>query len=354
MAEQRININHWASMHTAKKTLAPYVAFGEFEQSIVWGGGSIEQSLAKSDPAASAVRDAVHIYRTGYHTEHEVRAFLTANGHAANESDKAIDILNAPGLLIGDVALEERYSRNQLYYNLKGSDPVEVQRRISEASVAIIGCGGIGNYVAPGLAGSGVGRLVLADSDTIELSNLSRQFMFRESDIGRKKAEVMAESIAGINSSIAVSAISDFQASSTDSFNQFCDVDVIVLSADSPANIYTWCNRFSMRSGVPYIQVGYINDLPVLGPFVIPGKTGCWECSNPTASTGEEDRKSHYQQAPSHAWTVMVSSGLAVDDILAFLGGYADPVTLNKRIGLYKSELRFQTQPIVRCSHFAK
>jgi len=71
----------------------------------------------------------------------------------------------------------ERYARHIVLPQVGGVG----QRKLKAASVAVIGAGGIGSAVVPALAGAGVGTLTIIDSDLIELSNLQRQPMFRES-----------------------------------------------------------------------------------------------------------------------------------------------------------------------------
>lgn len=69
------------------------------------------------------------------------------------------------------------------------------QHRLEKATVIIMGMGALGNAVAQALALAGVGRLILCDMDRIELTNLSRAPLFRDSDIGRSKVEAAAEAL---------------------------------------------------------------------------------------------------------------------------------------------------------------
>lgn len=73
------------------------------------------------------------------------------------------------------------------------------QRRLRETSVLVVGLGGLGTPAATYLAGAGIGRLMLNDFDTVDLSNLQRQPLYRERDVGRRKAEVAAEALAALN-----------------------------------------------------------------------------------------------------------------------------------------------------------
>jgi molybdopterin/thiamine biosynthesis adenylyltransferase len=72
------------------------------------------------------------------------------------------------------------------------------QRRLAAATVVLAGAGALGNAVAQSLALAGLGRLVVADPDIVEAGNLSRTPLFRATDVGRPKARVLAESLAGL------------------------------------------------------------------------------------------------------------------------------------------------------------
>ena len=81
-----------------------------------------------------------------------------------------------------------RYSRHILLDEIS----IEGQEKILAARVLVVGCGGLGAAALPYLAASGVGKLIIADHDTIDDTNLQRQTTFTEADIGQAKAQVMA------------------------------------------------------------------------------------------------------------------------------------------------------------------
>lgn len=81
------------------------------------------------------------------------------------------------------------------------------QSKLKQAHVLVIGCGGLGSSAALFLAASGVGRLVIADGDDVDSSNLQRQVVYRECDQGKNKAEAMAKQLTELNSLIAIRAI---------------------------------------------------------------------------------------------------------------------------------------------------
>jgi adenylyltransferase/sulfurtransferase len=97
----------------------------------------------------------------------------------------------------------DRYARHIVLPQVGGVG----QRRLKAASVAVIGAGGIGSAVIPALAGAGIGSLTIVDSDTIELSNLQRQPLFRERDVGYAKAEMAAQFAHRLNRHVTVKPI---------------------------------------------------------------------------------------------------------------------------------------------------
>jgi molybdopterin/thiamine biosynthesis adenylyltransferase len=96
----------------------------------------------------------------------------------------------------------ERYARHILLKEVGGPG----QQRLKAATVAIVGAGGLGAPAALYLAAAGVGRLRLIDDDTVVLSNLQRQVIFRSEDAGAPKVERAAAVLAALNPHVAIEA----------------------------------------------------------------------------------------------------------------------------------------------------
>lgn len=105
--------------------------------------------------------------------------------------------------MIMDTNLINRYSRHLL---LSGFGKKE-QVKLSNARVLIIGCGGLASPVIQYLSAAGIGYLTLCDGDSVELSNLNRQTLYCEADVGKNKAKCAAEFIFGLNPNICVNVI---------------------------------------------------------------------------------------------------------------------------------------------------
>ncbi len=96
----------------------------------------------------------------------------------------------------------DRYSRQTLVPQFATGG----QARLGRAKVVIVGAGGLGCHVVPLLVGAGVGTVVLIDHDTVSLSNLHRQTLYREQHIGEPKAVVAQAEMAALNSDVHVQA----------------------------------------------------------------------------------------------------------------------------------------------------
>ncbi|TGE34418.1 HesA/MoeB/ThiF family protein [Desulfosporosinus sp. Sb-LF] len=97
--------------------------------------------------------------------------------------------------------LEGRYLRNRK--TLSELD----QLKLATTRVAIVGCGGLGGYIAEELARIGVGKLVLIDGDRLEVSNLNRQILATELNMGQWKVEAAQERLRSVNSEVTVDAV---------------------------------------------------------------------------------------------------------------------------------------------------
>ena len=89
----------------------------------------------------------------------------------------------------------ERYARHIVLPQVGGVG----QRKLKAAGIALVGAGGIGSAVIPALAGAGIGRLTIIDSDVVELGNLHRQPLYRERDAGYSKADLALQFVQRLN-----------------------------------------------------------------------------------------------------------------------------------------------------------
>lgn len=86
----------------------------------------------------------------------------------------------------------------------------EKLKKLREANVLVVGLGGVGAYAAEMIARSGVGRMTIADADTVSATNINRQLIALHSTIGRQKADLMAERLRDINPEIELTVVNRF------------------------------------------------------------------------------------------------------------------------------------------------
>ena len=162
---------------------------------------------------------------------------------------------------------------------------LEMWNRIRNSTVLIVGLGAVGTWTACNLAESGVGRLILMDADTVDISNLHRQFGYRECDIGRKKADVLEERIHDYSDfTNVIKEYSFLDSSSLHIFDEM-SINLIINCADKPTvdDTSLWIGEYAMQRGIPHIVGGGYNlHLSLIGQTVIPGKCACLKCFQKT------------------------------------------------------------------------
>jgi adenylyltransferase/sulfurtransferase len=151
----------------------------------------------------------------------------------------------------------------------------KAQERLAAATVFVAGAGGLGSPVALYLAAAGVGTLRICDSGKVELSNLNRQILYGQADIGRAKPASAVDSLKRLNPRPQLVPL-------TETITRE-NVDRLVGSAslivDCLDNFDTRfvINEFALRSGIPFVHAGVQGLCGQIG-FFNPPKTACLAC----------------------------------------------------------------------------
>lgn len=140
-----------------------------------------------------------------------------------------------------------RYSRHLIIPDLG----VDGQKRLKNAKVLVIGAGGLGSPALLYLAAAGVGTLGIVEFDEVDASNLQRQIIHGESDIGRPKADSARDSILEINSDIDV-RLHKIRLEPENAVELFAEYDLIVDGTDNFATRYL-VNDAAVLAGKPYV-----------------------------------------------------------------------------------------------------
>jgi len=170
----------------------------------------------------------------------------------------------------------DRYSRQTLF----GPIGKEGQEQLRSASVLLVGCGALGTVLANNLCRAGVGHLIIADRDYVELNNLQRQILFDEDDVARHipKAIAAAEKLQRVNSDVYVEAlVEDINADGIETLVQAAD---LVLDATDNFETRYLLNDVCVKYQRPWIYSGVIASYGVT-MNILPGNTACLRCVFP-------------------------------------------------------------------------
>lgn len=233
----------------------------------------------------------------------------------------------------------ERFDRQLRYFSdvaASGVSPAECQARLRAAKVAVLGVGGLGGRVALELACIGVGELWLVDGDVVELSNLNRQIQYSEEDLGVLKVEATARRLRAFNSQVEIETSAKRLESQTDVAEFIAGADVVVDAADwPPQEIERFCNAACFEAGIPYISMSHEPPLARIGPFFIPGTTGCHSCEQiaarrdyPLYELVTEQLRGNRSPAPTLGPACGLTGGLVAIEVMHFLTGLVEPATL--------------------------
>lgn len=178
-------------------------------------------------------------------------------------------------------AVIERFDRQLRYFSdiTTGPTASECQERLEAARIAVLGVGGLGGWAALNLACCGIGEMLMLDFDRVELSNLNRQVLYSEADIGRYKAEAAAERLSGFNSALKAEP----RIQKLDSQDAVAETiegyDLVIDACDWPAHdIERWINAACFEARVPFIAMSHFPPVARVGPLYVPGVTGCFAC----------------------------------------------------------------------------
>ena len=232
----------------------------------------------------------------------------------------------------------ERFDRQLRYFSdigTGGITPSECQRRLREAKVAVLGVGGLGGWSAWALACCGVGEMWLIDGDRVEISNLNRQILYTEADIGELKVERAAARLSAFNSSAKITATPRRLESEEDIAEFIAGSDVVIDAADWPAHeIERWCNAACFEAGIPYITMSHFPPIARVGPLYVPGKTGCFICQEigyrrdyPLFDVAIEQRRAKPSPAATLGPACGMIGGLVGVEVMHLLTGLSRPST---------------------------
>ncbi len=231
----------------------------------------------------------------------------------------------------------QRYSR-QLMLEEIGFEGME---KLRSARVCVVGAGGIGNPVITQLVAMGVGKLRIVDRDVIEVTNLHRQHLYTDDDIGKVKVEAAAERLRKLNPGVEIepvpTSVTKFTAE-----NIVKGFDLVIDALDSVDARYA-LNDACIKHNIPLIYAGAIG---VTGSVstILPNNSACLRCMFPELNEEEMPACSTEGVHPSILYLV---AGIQVSEAVKIIKGQ-QPTLANKLLYIDLNELSFDRVQMFR------
>lgn len=142
--------------------------------------------------------------------------------------------------------IAEKYVRQIMLFGEEG------QKKLRKAKIFVAGAGGLGSPISTYLAIAGIGKIILADFDSVELSNLNRQFLHHEKDVGREKIKSAEEKLLSLNPEIKIETIRErITEENADSVVPSCDLIIDALDNFDTRHVL---NRLAVERNIPLVH----------------------------------------------------------------------------------------------------
>jgi len=192
----------------------------------------------------------------------------------------------------------------------------EGQERLKNANVFIAGAGGLGSPLSLYLAAAGVGHIKIADNDRVELSNLNRQILHWEEDIGKRKIDSAMDKLSRFNPDIKLEIIHD--TINEENVSRMVDgFDAIADAMDNFPTRYV-LNKAAVEKNIPFFH-GAVSGLEGRAMTIIPGKTACLRCMYHGTSPAEK--------FPVIGVTPAIIASIQATEVIKYLVGMGDLLT---------------------------
>lgn len=253
--------------------------------------------------------------------------------------DSGLELLDSQGFIDEKYDTPVQPSRLQSNVNYFAGFPKitsekahQIQEKLKQSRVLLLGLGGGGSNILSLLSGVGFGLVTAVDYDQVEDSNLGRQLLYKEADLGKNKATAAAAAIAAQNSHITVTPVLQKVSSAQDVSELIDDHDIVIYALDEPPFlVQRWVNQAIVRVNVPCVfgatQVTHGRVFTI-----VPGQTGCFDCLHLHYSKRDPKFVPQFRgfhqanfRPPSVAYipTIWQLTSIMVDEAVRLLTSYA-------------------------------
>ena len=169
----------------------------------------------------------------------------------------------------------ERYDRQLIMESIG----LEGQEKLKKTHIFLAGAGGLGSPISMFLVAAGIGGIRLVDNGSVELSNLNRQILYGNEDLGLAKVVCARKTLARLNPHVQVEAVMETIA--TENVSELVgDCDLIVDALDNYPTRYL-LNQVAFQKNIPLVH-GAVEEFYGQATTIIPGKTNCLKCLIPS------------------------------------------------------------------------
>ena len=231
----------------------------------------------------------------------------------------------------------DRYSRQVMLEEIG----YQGQLKLKQAKVCVVGVGGLGNPITTRLAAMGVGKIRIVDRDVIELSNLHRQTLFNEDDVGQVKVEIAAKKLRKLNPDIIIEelpvSVNDYSA-----FDVVDGCDVVIDALDSVNARYS-LNKACIEKKIPFVTGAAVG---VTGQSftILPNESACYHCLFPAL---DEDSMPTCSIEGVHPSILSIIGGIEVSEAVKIITG-KEPSLKDKVLHVDLENLIFNFTKVAR------
>ncbi len=225
----------------------------------------------------------------------------------------------------------QRYSRQIMLEEIGFSGMEKLQK----SKICVVGVGGIGNPVITQLTAMGVGKIRIVDRDVVEISNLHRQHLYTDEDIGKVKVEAASERLRKINPHVEIEAL-PISVTKYNAAEIVQDFDIVIDALDSIDARYA-LNDACIKNGIPLIYAGALGMLGAVCT-ILPNKSACLRCIFPSLAEDDMPTCSTEGVHPSILYLV---GGIQVSEAIKIVTGQS-PKLINTLMYVDLNELSFE------------
>ncbi|EAL1123076.1 ThiF family adenylyltransferase [Campylobacter coli] len=287
-----------------------------------------------------------------------IKEIANKNNFDLNTLVQLIEFLNTKNILI---KVDEDYIDYDINYRLinlledyaiSTGQINSILNTLAQKVVLIVGMGTAGSYIVDMLCRSGIKNFIIVDDDIVDITNLHRQNMYFENDVGKLKIDCIERELKKIYDDVNIIKIS--KKLDIDFFNDFSyDISLAINCADFPSVDYTSkiISYYCMKKNIPHIIGGGYNlHLTLVGQSIVPHKTACFECFHVkldeiNGKFTQDIRKLERKNRKIGSFTPLcaISASLSALDAFKILCGFEDKLTnASKRIEFKLRNLDFE------------